>query len=346
MTSHPASNFFRAQSLRRAFSPRVAVVFLLAVLGTVAVPQVTAGEGAYDLEKRFTLKTGGEDRPTAVHVGNTDAVAGKEEDKKQTVPPVNLTPAVVSKIESNAVDGEANADATSTAVVDSFPKGGPVIGKVTVKGDANNDGKIKATSKADSKVIAHGQTTPTGSITSQIISNSDKLLKSTDTQAQIKANDPISFEMIDLNTDEIFKGTLLDFLMELDGTGSVIWDDGGIVVDAKNFSFNYTLSDVFVVNPGKIDFVVTNGFVTTSNATGRFSGLLPSLGSTGLFNIGLSEVAFDFNLGDHGGHNLSVDFTFGASGSAELPGVPEPGTMAAGLALVGLCLVHLRRRRK
>jgi hypothetical protein len=334
----------------------MAIAAALACFGFGLAPQVSAAHSSYDLEKTFTFNPGGNARPEVQHIGavHTNATDASSSDGTMPPPPDNLIPENrTSRLFGFSLGPSAKAVAVSSAGVGRIAPAVQMRGTVAVTGAADSgiNGTAHADSSARFKATGFKKESVNGNIQTTALTPFQTVLSSDETEAQAKARDPITFEVFDLVTGLTTTGSLFDFTMELNGPGTVSWGADSLIVDALNFTFFYDLTSPFIRDHGLIDFAITGGVVTRSTATGILAGLLPALGSTGVFNIALGELNLEYNLGNFGDHELEISFASDASGSADataaVVAVPEPGTLAAGMLLAGFCATQIwvRRRR-
>ena len=163
--------------------------------------------------------------------------------------------------------------------------------------------------------------------------------------------DPLDIAFLNLDTGETQSSRLWDSRITLNGMGSSTWQDGRIVLDGIDGEFFVALESPFITSgTGSMRLLFENGFVTLSEDSGIFDGLLPTIGE-------LSQM--DFAFGNAAG-NISIDFNFGAdnnsgfvmsgatsSEASERAAIPEPasGWMAILAALIGLAVTRQGRRR-
>ncbi|ELX13014.1 hypothetical protein Jab_1c16330 [Janthinobacterium sp. HH01] len=233
----------------------------------------------------------------------------------------------------------ASANANSSVTTTNFVPGN-AAGQVHVDGFANVPVRATAASAAKSEVVIHG-----GNLlrNGRVIWGPAFTMSAT-ARATARARDPISFDILDPDTGLHTTGVLEDIDAELTGAGSVTWAGNILSVDADQFVFNIDLDSSFIPasERGTVDFIITNGIVTTSISTGIFAGLLPTVGSSGTFSTAFSnDLVLDYNLGSLGGANALVDFTLGGAGAAVA--MPAPDTLL--LAGTGLMLLGLFVRR-
>ena len=163
--------------------------------------------------------------------------------------------------------------------------------------------------------------------------------------------DPLDIAFLNLDTGEMQSSRLWDSRITLNGMGSSTWQDGRIVLDGIDGEFFVALESPFITSgTGSMRLLFENGFVTLSEDSGIFDGLLPTIGE-------LSQM--DFAFGNAAG-NISIDFNFGAdnnngfvmsgassSEASESAAIPEPasGWLAILAALIGLAVTRQGRRR-
>lgn len=171
--------------------------------------------------------------------------------------------------------------------------------------------------------------------------------------------DPVDYQLVDLDTNEILSGTLLDLSMEVTGDASVItWDSnsdalsfGDAMDPSEDAEFYIDLSSPFTLEQGLLDLVIQNGTVSTSLATGIFSGLLPPTGTTGPFTVPLGNLVIDYDFGsafNTDNTELMISLSDGGSAFASAvnpaSGVPEPSSLPILFALSVSALVVRRAR--
>lgn len=334
-------NFFNPSAYRHAPIKKSLIIFatLFALVCLPATQPMQAAVAQYDVSHQFIFRPGGNIVPVAQNVWSTNALTqGGVSDIKSGTTPMGPSTSSTHTSMSAGVNG-SSAFAYSNATLNAFGVGGPVTGSVRVMGIADSGVNAWAIASSYSRIdVRGGNLSRRGQIVWRPILSSAVFGR-----ARAGIRDPIDFEVFDLVTQTTLSGSLLDIDLNLNDTGNLSWGSGGLVIDALNLDFKIDLNSPYLAQNGLLDFVISNGVVTRSNSSGMFAGLLPSLGSTGTFNIPLSEFTLDYDLGDFSGHDLDIDFGF--SGGGEASAVPEPGTIAAGIALLGLCLQQAIVRR-
>jgi hypothetical protein len=333
MTPHPPR-----RAVRGPTAAALATALLLAA-------STASAQASYDVRHRFRFRPG----------GNVTAV----QDRLRTHARVDPPPAVDDKFVVNAVPPAGAADdlvsflvgnnsaalAHANATVNPFVPGGLVTGTIRADGsavvfDRRQRGAADAFSAAEVRVRG-GRLLRNGSVLWGPI-----LSSSVAGSASARGRDPWAFTVLDLDTGDLFEGTLLSIDLDL-GQGQYDWDSdaGFFSLDAQDFTFNIDMSSAFTNVNGTLDFGVTNGVVTQSVATGIFAGILPGVGSPGSFTVPFAPIEFDYDLGDFDGHDLDVSIGYDGAGSAMMVGAPEPGSVVL-LATGGAALLAVARRRR
>jgi len=176
---------------------------------------------------------------------------------------------------------------------------------------------------------------------------------------QSRTFDPLSFSLLDSGGTSLFSDDILSTFTATSDDAQIDWLDTGSIELQTGAS---GLAGVHIgINPnyvlagesGNLDFEITDGKVTQSNATGAFAGIvLPSIGaflSDFTFNIGSAGLTVDLDLdnivlANPGTTSITLISDQGALVSVT---APEPGSlamMAAGALSIGSGLL-LRRRR-
>jgi hypothetical protein len=84
-----------------------------------------------------------------------------------------------------------------------------------------------------------------------------------------------------------------------------------------------------------LDLACSGGLITNANTSGRFSGLLPSIGQSCTFSIPLSQLNTDISYDFTGLIPTDADLGFSLGGSGDaIASVPEP-TSTLGLLALG-----------
>lgn len=175
------------------------------------------------------------------------------------------------------------------------------------------------------------------------------------------AKDPIDFQVFDTDTGEIL---LEDRLLNIEASifadpdfaynNFMSWNTNvkSFNVNAFNANFSIEMSSPFTIQQGILFLEIRGGLVTRSDDTGIFDGLLPAVGSPGVFSMPLDGITLDYDLGDSipfGTRNLSIGFSFNASDQAfaiDRQVIPLPAAAWMGLSLLGGTAAVSKLRRK
>jgi hypothetical protein len=329
-------------TLPRHAGPLVAALVTATLL---ASSPLAAQAATYYIQHKFDLRPRGnvvaaQDRLTTYA---TASPGGVPDGPKSVVTSIPAGGAFHNLLSLSAAPN-AVALAHASALVDPIAPGVPVTGAITADGfaavfDPTKRGSADAFSSSQVDVRG-GRQLRDGSITWGPVLSAE-----VSRGARARGRDPISFEVIDLVTGELFGGTLLSIDAAL-GAGAFSWDSdaGTFMLDASDFMFAIDMTSPFTSINGTIDFQVSGGIVTSSTLTGAFAGMLPGVGSSGTFAVPFAPIAFDYDLGDFGGHDLDVGLAFGGDGEA-VAAVPEPASLVLLATGASVLLVLVRRRR-
>jgi hypothetical protein len=197
--------------------------------------------------------------------------------------------------------------------------------------------------------------------------------------AQARPVDPIAYTITDPTTGNIIRtGNLLDISGDFGALGSKLeWgvagtppenpgsdfpltitgdpttDETAIATDdnldisfLNDGSFKIDITDPAVSNPGLLDLACSGGLITNANTSGRFSGLLPSIGQSCTFSIPLSQLNTDISYDFTGLIPTDADLGFSLGGSGDaIASVPEP-TSTLGLLALGTLGAGATLKRK
>lgn len=162
-----------------------------------------------------------------------------------------------------------------------------------------------------------------------------------------RIGDPFSYRFFDPHEGWVF-GELFRLDLELLGDNgieqNVAWENGILHVDARHADFNLVLGDRHSLQRGTASFQIRNGLVTAASDSGMFSGLMPSVGSSGAFDVTFGSIAMDLDFGPDA---TDTSFHMHGDGEAyeEIQAVPEPSTLFALATGVGLWMRRRARRR-
>jgi hypothetical protein len=160
------------------------------------------------------------------------------------------------------------------------------------------------------------------------------------------AVDPFVVSIYDDPNDPNLVDTPIHIWASLDlgasDSATLAWEDGNLsafgVIEGQ-FHGSVTSAYIDPNDRGTFDLVIADGYVTQSDSTGTFSGLLPPVGMPGTFTTSFTNgISLDYNYPGVG-DNISLEFGKAGGGQA----IPEPATMSL-LSLGGLTLI--RRKRK
>ena len=155
---------------------------------------------------------------------------------------------------------------------------------------------------------------------------------------------PVGFQLTDLDTSATLSGTLLDIDSSLSAPGSFSWDGAKFALDATEFHFFIDIGSPHTVKQGTVDLLVAGGLITTSTSTGIFASMFASVGTTGSFSVPFGDITLGYDLGDFGDHALAISFELAGSGIAQV--IAEPSrVILLGVGLLGL-IGHGGWRRK
>ena len=104
-----------------------------------------------------------------------------------------------------------------------------------------------------------------------------------------------------------------------------------------------TAGDLTITSGALLSFATTNGFTQTESYTiATYTGNL-----SGVFNFGVADPWGNLTERTIGGGQYLINYGSGMNSFITLTAVPEPGTFALlGLALAGLALLRIRKRRR
>jgi hypothetical protein len=243
----------------------------------------------------------------------------------------------------------AGADAQSTVSgTVAFAVGQPLTATVTAKGSALATRVDNRSSFAFSSArsVVGAATLKTGS-NGQINWRSRMTVEASGSASgRARGKDPIDFTATDLVSGTTLNGTLLDIESNITGgSGLVDWTDGVLTIAGPALSGNFLIdiSSPFTLQQGIVQFSFAKGIVTSSTATGMFSGLLPGVGDSAIGSFALGDTNLDYDFG-FGSNDIALSLGFGNGGEAQ-DAVPEPSAWAFLIAGFGAIGGMMRWRR-
>jgi hypothetical protein len=260
----------------------------------------------------------------------------------------NIQPFVGTKTNSTAAS-VAGADAKSTVSgTVAFAVGQPFTATVTAKGSAiaTKVDDLSSTAFSSARSVVGAATLKTGS-NGQINWRSRMTVEASGgAYGHVRGKDPIDFVASDLVSGTTVSGTLLDIESNITGgSGLVDWTDGVLTISGRALSGNFLIdiSSPYTRQQGNVQFSFANGIVTSSMATGMFSGLLPGVGNSAIGAFALGDTNLDYDFG-FGSNDIGLNLGFGNGGEAQ-DAIPEPATWAFLIAGFGAVGGVMRRRR-
>lgn len=262
-------------------------------------------------------------------IGRTEAKSDDCKDEKTySLPDPSLLPLNGSTL---SICPKALAFANSSAT-GSFDVGtNTATGTVEVNGDASVSPPGPASAFAGSRAEAtlrYITAQPNGNINVSL----PIVIVSVSGKTGEKVKDPISFLVQNDNTgDTLLEGIFLEIIADFkDGTFNL---NSGVAnfIDVIEGSFSIKLDNPFIDTSGTLLAEISNGILVTSQDSGIFDGLLPSVGSIGSFSFLFPDINFSYDLPDFG-KNVSFSIGTGVEGSASAA-IPEPSSILGLLAL-------------
>jgi len=165
--------------------------------------------------------------------------------------------------------------------------------------------------------------------------------------------DPINFDVLNLDTGDLFTATFFDLMTDLGADTFIDWNNSQVQIGGQDGELRIEMDSPFITTgTGLLHLKFEGGIVTTADDSGLFDGLLPSLGSSSA-SIGFAfggadgfiDIGFDFGTENTNGYNFNVGLGGGGMIS-EMGVVPEPASLALATAglLACLAVAHAGRR--
>ncbi len=252
------------------------------------------------------------------------------------------------------------ATATSTIQVDPFTAGGTITGTISSTGLAT---AAASAARQTRKAYAFSMAALTATGGRLLRNGNIRMNRTVRDQASGSAQamtagirDPIEYVVTDLVTLEVFEGTLhavdLDVTTHEDAAGFVWETDLVDILAGTDVALVIDQDNALISAPGYLELRTQGDVVTVSNDTGVYEGVLPAVGTPLPLTFALaSEVVFDYDLGEFGGHDLEVTLTFSENGEGDtpsddpfVPAVSEWGVLVLALLVLGAGTVVVRRR--
>jgi hypothetical protein len=157
--------------------------------------------------------------------------------------------------------------------------------------------------------------------------------------------DPVVVSALDLATNTLHTEELFDIGLELNDGGESAFADGLLHLDAQFARFHVTMNNPYLTgDKGAMAFRIEGGVVVESMGEGIWANSAPTVGTAGMIMLQLTgpngfSLPFDLGGNSTAGYMMDVDMDGGGYAA-----VPEPGTIIAVGAGVGV--LFLRRRRR
>ncbi|MBL8964725.1 MAG: hypothetical protein KF787_12535 [Phycisphaeraceae bacterium] len=321
-----------------AYRLRRSIIF---VLGGLAVSVAsTASAGHYDVTHTFDFKV--KNKPNRVWQGEwrgeVDTWA-KDIDEgpvvDHTFGTLNWPPAATDRIDAKSVVSDCMAEAH--AKVDA---GGDGKGSHRIWGDAVLTGPKPVNAKAMSLSKIYKRT---GTVDGRGRVRFGGWALVDSLKGKTRARDPLSFEVVNLDTGETMSSTPWDVATEVEPGSGIAWADDLLSLSGLSGGFSLQLGGPFITSAGGsvlIRFV--DGEVVESFADGIFAGILPDVGTLigGGLQIGLlNEYDIDFDFGEQNINGYEMSIGIESDAETEVP-APSPAVL-----LVMGVVAGTRRRR-
>jgi len=158
--------------------------------------------------------------------------------------------------------------------------------------------------------------------------------------------DPVTLSVRDMDTGVLASTTLWDIGLDLGEGGSSTYENGDLKFHGGGHgSFHLEMESPFLTgDQGHMEMSWDGGVVTSSDDSGVFDGLLPTLGGAADLSAHIGDANGNVSLGfDMGGTNVNgYDMGIGFETDGVAEAVPEPGSLAA----LGLSLASFAGRRR
>lgn len=345
------------KGMTRFFAVLVLVMTVVALAGNTALGQAFARGGlassSYDVTHHFTLRPGGDISPQVWGYWHVYALA--DGPNRQQAGPRSGWLQIPQTGEGWHVRGSAStawaqAEANSAGVVNAYSAGGPVTGTIHAWGSTSANapwgGQAEAHAWSAARVTVLGRSNVGwGRIIWRPVLRST-VWGQAFSRSVSRVRDPIDVEIFDLEGNTVIPETrLLDIMLRMESPGddkesTVVWREDNVLAfnvlhDAE---LGIVIDSPWVKQKGILRLNIRNGKVSEAVKSGIFDGLvLPEVGSSGVFSLGMPELELDYDFGFGEEHLIRWTMLGGDI-------IPEPTTcLLFGIGL--LPMLHRPRRR-
>ena len=325
---------------------------LSSVLGTLTIALVFSNyitevkaASMYDKEHTWDLQLNSNETFAIAWQGFVGATA---DSVSNTVGPVTIGPVIgapiINSITTGLLTGEFGAIAKATASVTALANG---TGSHSLTGCACvNNGVIAVSSGSTAVALrritidGQGRMRWKGDWIIDVIKDSGR------------ETDPVIFTVTNLDTGEIVTTELFSFEVDLDAPGTASWQNGIVQLDGIEGSLSVRMDSPFITSgTGNLLAEFSNGIITSSNDSGIFDGLLPSVGSPANFSFNLGgadgfvDIDFDFGSENTNGYEFNTEFIAEAQVLERGETTPEPSAILGLLTMGGIALGASKKKQ-